>query len=60
MLRKGDKVEYEGVITTCVSDEFKLFGYFPLVVQLEGFEGLINAKLPKRLRLMKKKMLTVD
>ncbi|UML51000.1 hypothetical protein MKS87_11445 [Bacillus subtilis] len=48
MLKKGDKVEYEGVITTCVSDEFKLFGYFPLVVQLEDFEGLINAKLPKK------------
>ncbi|WP_176720411.1 hypothetical protein [Desulfuribacillus stibiiarsenatis] len=46
MLKNGDKVEYEGKITTCLSDEFKLFGTGPLVVMLEGFQGLVNAKLP--------------
>lgn len=32
----------------------KLFGYFPLVVQLEDFEGLINAKLPKKVEVNEK------
>lgn len=49
MLKKGDKVEYEGVVTTCVSDEFKFFGTGPLVVELEDFEGWINAKLPQKI-----------
>ncbi|WP_372011390.1 hypothetical protein NBRC13296_12580 [Paenibacillus chitinolyticus] len=45
-LKKGDKVVYEGVETTCESDAFHYFGTGPLVVELEGFEGWVNAKLP--------------
>lgn len=48
MLRKGDKVVYEGVDTTCVSDEFQFFGTGPLVVELEHFSGWVNAKLPRK------------
>ncbi|MFY0516368.1 hypothetical protein ACOMCU_00865 [Lysinibacillus sp. UGB7] len=47
MLKKGDKVEYEGVITTCLGNEFNFLGTGPAVVELEDFEGWINAKLPK-------------
>lgn len=49
MLRKGDKVVYEGVETTCTSDEFHFLGTGPLVVELEDFDGWINAKLPKKI-----------
>lgn len=48
MLKKGDKVEYEGVETTCVTDEYHFLGTGPLVVELEDFEGWINATLPKK------------
>lgn len=48
MLKKGDKVEYDGVLTKCETDEFKFLGNGPLVVVLEGFKGWINAKLPKK------------
>ncbi|MEZ7173604.1 hypothetical protein [Sporosarcina sp. OR05] len=49
MLQKGDKVEYDGVQTVCECDEFKFLGSGPSVVVLEGFDGWINAELPKKL-----------
>jgi hypothetical protein len=48
MLKKGDKVEYEGVRTVCESDEFKFLGDGPLVVNLEGFDGWVNVNSVKK------------
>jgi len=50
VLKKGDRVEYDGVETICITDEFKFLGTGPLVVELEDFEGWINAKLPKKIK----------
>ena len=49
MLVYGDKVEYEGVITTVLCDAFEIPYSGSIVVELEGFEGWINAKLPRKI-----------
>lgn len=49
MLKNGDRVVYDGIETTCMSDEFRFLGTGPLVVELEDFEGWVNAELPKKL-----------
>lgn len=48
-LKKGDRVEYEGVETVCKTNSFYFLGTGPLVIVLDDFDGWINAKLPKKI-----------
>lgn len=49
VLKKGDRVVYDGVETVCKTDQFNFLGTGPLVVVLDGFDGWINAKLPRKI-----------